>query len=153
MKIIFAALIMIFLSPSFFLYGDKLVLASTSNKTSISEEIENKERQISKLLRCVVCQNQSIYESNADIAHDMRLLVRERLLAGDNKDQVINYIVARYGDYILLKPPFQANTVLLWMAPPLMVLIALMIVILLIKNYQHKNIHQKTDKLLNPEDK
>ena len=83
----------------------------------------------------------------------MRLLVRERLLAGDNKDQVINYIVARYGDYILLKPPFQANTVLLWMAPPLMVLIALMIVILLIKNYQHKNIYQKTDKLLNPEDK
>ena len=75
MKIIFAALIMIFLSPSFFLYGDKLVFASTSNKTSISEEIENKERQISKLLRCVVCQNQSIYESNADIAYDMSCLL------------------------------------------------------------------------------
>ena len=153
MKVIFAIFILMFISTNFLLLEEKLVSASTSNKIFTNQEIAKKERQISKLLRCVVCQNQSIYESNADIANDMRLLVRERLLVGDNKDQVLSYIVARYGDYILLKPPFQGNTILLWMAPPLMVLIAVIVVILMIKTYQRKNIGQETGELLTPEDK
>jgi cytochrome c-type biogenesis protein CcmH len=153
MKVIFAIFILMFISTNFLLLGEKLVSATTPNKIFTDQEIAKKERQISKLLRCVVCQNQSIYESNADIANDMRLLVRERLLVGDNKDQVLSYIVARYGDYILLKPPFQGNTILLWMAPPLMVLITVIVVILMIKTYQRKNIDQETGELLTPEDK
>jgi cytochrome c-type biogenesis protein CcmH len=68
-------------------------------------------------LRCVVCQNQNIDDSAAPIARDMRLMLRERIAAGDTDDQAVAYLVARYGNYVLLKPPFQADTWLLWLAP------------------------------------
>src|SRR5690606_20789681 len=68
-------------------------------------------------LRCMVCQNQSIDDSDAELARDLRILVRERLEAGDSDRQVVDYIVARYGEYVLLKPPFEARTLLLWGAP------------------------------------
>lgn len=79
--------------------------------------LEQRARDISADLRCVVCQNQSIDDSDAPLAHDMRLLVRERLLAGDTDRQVREYVVARYGNFVLLRPPFQANTWALWIAP------------------------------------
>lgn len=75
-------------------------------------------------MRCVVCQNQSIDDSNAPLAHDLRVLLRERLTAGDSDRQAIDYIVARYGNFVLLKPPVQANTALLWAGPALFLLIA-----------------------------
>jgi cytochrome c-type biogenesis protein CcmH len=78
---------------------------------------EARAREISQHLRCVVCQNQTIDDSNADLAHDMRLLVRERVAAGDSDQEVIDYVVARYGNFVLLRPPFQANTWALWGAP------------------------------------
>lgn len=81
------------------------------------QEIENRARKIGESLRCVVCQNQSIDESNAPLAADMRVLVRDRLREGDSNEQVILYMRDRYGDFVLLKPPFQANTILLWLAP------------------------------------
>ncbi|MGB3454988.1 MAG: cytochrome c-type biogenesis protein [Litorimonas sp.] len=89
-------------------------------------EIEAQAREIGKQLRCVVCQNESIEASNAELAADMRLVVRERLRAGDSEAEIIARMRDRYGDYVLLKPPVQANTIILWAAPILMVLLFLM---------------------------
>lgn len=74
---------------------------------------------ISKDLRCAVCQNQPVSESNADLAKDMRRIIREQLLAGKSRDEIVDYFVARYGDYVLMKPPTERAGLLLWMAPPL----------------------------------
>jgi cytochrome c-type biogenesis protein CcmH len=82
--------------------------------------LEARARKLSQELRCVVCQNQSIDDSNAPLAHDLRVLVRERLKAGDSDEAVVSYIVQRYGDFVLLKPPFNIETVLLWAAPLLL---------------------------------
>ena len=79
--------------------------------------LDQRARVIARQLRCLVCQNQSIEDSNADLARDLRQLVRDRLKAGDNDDQVIAYIVARYGDWVLLNPPVNPRTYLLWAAP------------------------------------
>ena len=84
--------------------------------------LEARARTLSSELRCLVCQNQSIDESNADLAHDLRLLLRQRLAAGDTDQQVLDYIVARYGVFVLLDPPFLPTTWLLWLGPPLLVL-------------------------------
>jgi cytochrome c-type biogenesis protein CcmH len=78
---------------------------------------ETRARQINKELRCVVCQNQSIDESNAPLAVDLRNLVRERLAAGETDKQAMQFIVQRYGNFVLLRPPFQFNTLLLWLGP------------------------------------
>lgn len=79
--------------------------------------LEQRARDISQHLRCLVCQNQSIDDSNADLARDLRILVRERLKAGDSDQQVIDFIVARYGDFVLLKPPVKEETLPLWLGP------------------------------------
>lgn len=79
--------------------------------------LEQRARNVSQGLRCLVCQNQSIDDSDAPLARDLRLLVRERLLAGDEDEQVISFLVARYGEFILLKPRFRWHTVLLWLGP------------------------------------
>jgi cytochrome c-type biogenesis protein CcmH len=84
--------------------------------------LETRARHISQQLRCLVCQNQSIDDSNADLARDLRLLVRERLTAGDTDVQVLAFIEARYGEFVLLRPPFNAHTLLLWLAPLLLLL-------------------------------
>ena len=80
---------------------------------------EVRARELSKELRCMVCQNQSIDDSDAPLARDLRLLVRERVSAGDTDSQVIDFLVARYGEFVLLKPRFSPHTVLLWLLPPL----------------------------------
>jgi cytochrome c-type biogenesis protein CcmH len=79
--------------------------------------LEARARALSRQLRCMVCQNQSIDDSDAPLARDLRLLVRERIQAGDSDAQVIAFLVARYGEFVLLKPPFAWNTALLWGAP------------------------------------
>jgi cytochrome c-type biogenesis protein CcmH len=86
--------------------------------------LEARARDIGRALRCVVCQNQAVDDSGAEVAHDMRRAVRERLVAGDTDQQVMNFMVARYGDYVLLKPPFKAETWLLWLGSPLVLLLA-----------------------------
>lgn len=83
--------------------------------------LEKRARQISKNLRCVVCQNQSIDDSDADLARDLRLLVRERLVQGESDTEVIDYVVASYGDFVLLTPPMKATTYALWFGPGLLV--------------------------------
>jgi cytochrome c-type biogenesis protein CcmH len=80
---------------------------------------EARARELSKELRCMVCQNQSIDDSDAPLARDLRLLVRERISAGDTDSQVVDFLVARYGEFVLLKPRFNPHTVLLWLLPPL----------------------------------
>ena len=82
--------------------------------------LEVRARRLSQELRCVVCQNQSIDDSNAPLAHDLRVVVRERLSAGDTDAQVLAYVTARYGDFVLLRPPFKSQTLLLWLAPVLL---------------------------------
>jgi len=79
--------------------------------------LEARARDISKGLRCLVCQNQSIDDSGAGLARDLRVLVRERLTAGESDEQVIAYVTARYGDYVLLEPPLKPTTYLLWFGP------------------------------------
>jgi len=82
--------------------------------------LEARARRLSQELRCVVCQNQSIDESNAPLAHDLRVIVRERLMAGDRDDEVLAFVEARYGEFVLLRPRFKPQTLLLWLAPLLL---------------------------------
>lgn len=91
--------------------------------------LEERAREISKELRCLVCQNQSIDDSDAELARDLRILVRERLVAGDDNQEVIDYIVARYGDYVLLNPPLKPETYILWASPVVLVVLALLAVL------------------------
>ena len=86
--------------------------------------LEARARAMGKELRCLVCQNQSIDDSDADLARDLRRLVRERLMAGENEAQIKAYLVSRYGDFILLKPPFKAKTYALWLGPAVILLLA-----------------------------
>jgi cytochrome c-type biogenesis protein CcmH len=85
--------------------------------------LEARAREVGRDLRCLVCRNQSIDDSDADLAHDLRVLVRERIMAGDSNDQVIGFVRARYGDFVLLRPPFEVGTALLWGGPLLVLLL------------------------------
>lgn len=100
------------------------VLAMRPGEILADPKLEQRARAIGQELRCLVCQNESIDDSDADLAHDLRVLVRQRLQAGDSDEQVKAYIVARYGNYVLLKPPFFAETYLLWLGPLLFLLAA-----------------------------
>ncbi len=86
--------------------------------------LEARARALGKELRCLVCQNQSIDDSDAELARDLRRLVRERLVAGENEAQIKAYLVSRYGDFILLKPPFKAKTYILWLGPGAILVLA-----------------------------
>jgi cytochrome c-type biogenesis protein CcmH len=90
--------------------------------------LEARARAISEGLRCLVCQNQSIDDSEAPLARDLRLLVRERLKAGDSDQQVVDFIVSRYGEFVLLKPRFEPHTLLLWLATPAVFLAAILLI-------------------------
>lgn len=115
MKIALALLLLVFAFPAF---------AVDPSEVLPNPALESRAREIGRALRCVVCQNQSIDDSNAEVARDMRRAVRERLVAGDNDAAVFDFMVARYGDYVLLNPPFKARTLILWLGAPLVLLIA-----------------------------
>jgi cytochrome c-type biogenesis protein CcmH len=91
--------------------------------------LEARARAISKELRCMVCQNESIDDSEAPLAHDLRVLVRERLKAGDSDQQIINFLVSRYGEFVLLRPPLSWHTVALWGTPPALVLFGIIMIV------------------------
>lgn len=108
-----------------------LVLALTGPALAVQPDeilddpaLEERARDLSAGLRCLVCRNESIDESNADLARDMRILVRERLVSGDSDEEVIAYLVDRYGEYILLRPTAEGSNILLWIAAPTLFLIA-----------------------------
>lgn len=102
-----------------------MLLLMMAAPPDVSPEVEARARDLGRTLRCVVCQNQSIEESDADLAKDMRSLVRERLAAGDTEAEVTALMRDRYGDFVLLKPPVQHNTYVLWFAPLAFIAVAL----------------------------
>lgn len=113
-----------------------LILAVSGAALALSPEevldnpvLEQRARDISGGLRCLVCQNQSIDDSDADLAKDLRLLVRERLVAGDTNAEVEQYLVDRYGEYVLLNPRLSSNTILLWIAAPVLLLVGLIAIV------------------------
>ena len=108
-----------------------LLLAAITSGSSLAvqpdemlkdQNLEARARELSRELRCMVCQNQSIDDSEAPLARDLRLLVRERLTKGDTDQQVLDFLVARYGEFVLLKPPLERRTIILWTLPPLALL-------------------------------
>ena len=98
--------------------------------------LEARARALSKELRCMVCQNQSIDDSEAPLAHDLRVLVRERLKAGDSDAQILDFLVARYGEFVLLKPPLSWHTAALWGLPPTVLLIGVAMIAVAIRRRQ-----------------
>jgi cytochrome c-type biogenesis protein CcmH len=98
------------------------VLAVQPSEMLADPKLEARARTIGEGLRCLVCQNQSIDDSNADLAHDLRVLVRARLVAGDSDAQVVKYVVDRYGQFVLLRPLVEPATYALWLSPALLVL-------------------------------
>jgi cytochrome c-type biogenesis protein CcmH len=103
-------------------------LSLTAVAAPVQEDpLDREVLEIAKDLRCTVCQNQPVAESNADLAKDMRQIIREQLVAGKSRDEIVNYFVARYGDYVLMKPPTERAGLLLWIVPPaLLVTLALL---------------------------
>ena len=95
--------------------------------------LEQRARNLSAQLRCMVCQNQSIDDSNAELARDLRVLVRERLTNGDTDDQVVDYVVSRYGEFVLLKPRLSAKTVILWATPVLLLLVGAIAILVFVR--------------------
>jgi len=95
--------------------------------------LEARARAISKELRCMVCQNESIDDSQAPLAHDLRVLVRERLTAGDSDAQVMSFLVARYGEFVLLKPPLSWHTLALWGTPPGLLLFGIVMLVVVVR--------------------
>jgi cytochrome c-type biogenesis protein CcmH len=99
--------------------------------------LEARARTLGQELRCLVCQNESIDDSNADLARDLRTIVRERLTAGDSDQQVLGFVTARYGDYVLLRPPIRAGTLVLWFGP-VVLLVAIIIAMMLLRRHRAK---------------
>jgi cytochrome c-type biogenesis protein CcmH len=111
-------------------------VAVEPNEMLTDPVLEARARDISRELRCVVCQNESIDESDADLAHDLRVLVRERLAAGDSDQQVVQFVVDRYGDFVLLRPPVKPATYLLWASPAILLVIAAGIIAIYLRRHR-----------------
>jgi cytochrome c-type biogenesis protein CcmH len=103
--------------------------------------LEARARVLSKELRCMVCQNQSIDDSDAPLARDLRLLVRERLKGGESDQQVLDFLVARYGNFVLLKPPFNWHTALLWLGPPTVLAGGALVLLLFARRRNRRNVN------------
>lgn len=119
------ALTLIFFAWAVLIWSPTAVAQTNAPDSIEASMIEKRAREIGQSLRCVVCQNQSIDESDAPLASDMRKLVRKRLSEGDSNADVINYMRDKYGDYVLLKPPVQSNTYALWAFPFLLLILGL----------------------------
>ena len=107
--------------------------------------LETRARNLSRELRCMVCQNQSIDDSDAPLARDLRLLVRERLKSGDSDTQIMDYLVARYGDFVLLKPRFTSHTALLWLLPFLVLIAGAAALLVLRRRQQNRSSTRLSD--------
>lgn len=116
------------------LFGTATALAVQPDEVLDDPELEARARAISAELRCMVCQNQSIDDSDAELAKDLRVLVRDRLKQGDSDEQVMNYVVDRYGEFVLLKPQFSARNILLWGTPVIVLLLAGLAIAMRLRN-------------------
>ena len=120
MRVIVLILALLVAAPAFAVQPDEMLA---------DPALEARARAISKEVRCLVCRNESIDDSNASLARDLRLLVRERLTAGDSDAEVLDYLVERYGEFVLLKPKFSAANAALWLAGPAAFLIGLIVIV------------------------
>jgi cytochrome c-type biogenesis protein CcmH len=117
----------------FVLVASSAAWAVEPNEMLADPVLEARARAISKELRCMVCQNESIDDSQAPLAHDLRVLVRERLQAGDSDAQVMNFLVSRYGEFVLLKPPLSWHTLALWGTPPGLLLFGIVMIVVVVR--------------------
>lgn len=131
-----------------------VVLAVQPNEIMQDPALEARARALSRDLRCMVCQNQSIDDSDAPLARDLRLLVRERIGAGDTDTQVIDFLVERYGAFVLLKPPFEAQTLVLWLLPPTLLFAGLAWLFLIARRRTaaQERVHSAASPKLSPEE-
>ena len=142
MRALLAALILLWLALP--------ALAVNPDEMLADPALEARARVISEGLRCLVCQNESIDDSNADLAHEIRVLVRDRLKAGDTDAQVVQYLVDRYGEFILLKPVLAPHTLILWVAAPTILVIGG--IILFIAGRRRRNLPVVADAPLSPDE-
>ncbi|ATO57699.1 cytochrome c-type biogenesis protein [Bartonella sp. 1-1C] len=115
------------------IFSMQLVGAVEPDEILMDPVLERRARDISSYLRCPVCQNQTIDDSNSSLARDLRLLVRERLKAGDNDQQIIDFLVEQYGEFILLTPPFNKTTWFLWLSPLIIIIIGVSFILFRIR--------------------
>ncbi|MFN7027175.1 MAG: cytochrome c-type biogenesis protein CcmH [Pseudorhizobium sp.] len=123
-------------------------LAVNPDEILADPALEARARNLSAQLRCMVCQNQSIDDSNAELARDLRVLVRERLVEGETDEEVLDYVVSRYGEFVLLKPRLSARTMALWSAPVVLLLIGGLVLVLMARG----RLQPRQPPLLTPEE-
>ena len=125
----FKIIIMIFL---LFFFSNQLSAFGKSLNNEI--DVNNRIREISQNVRCLVCQNQSIDESNSELAKDLKILIKEKLILGDSDEEIYGFLKERYGDYILLKPPLNLNTAILWFLPFIVLMFGSILIFKIIKS-------------------
>ena len=129
----FKIIITIFL---LFFFSNQLSAFAKSLNNEI--DVNNRIREISQNVRCLVCQNQSIDESNSELAKDLKILIKEKLILGDSEEEIYGFLKERYGDYILLKPPLVLNTVILWFLPFIVLMFGSILIFKIIKSNKRK---------------
>ena len=129
----FKIIITIFL---LFFFSNQLSAFARSLNNEI--DVNNRIREISQNVRCLVCQNQSIDESNSELAKDLKILIKEKLILGDSDEEIYGFLKKRYGDYILLKPPLNLNTVILWFLPFIVLMFGSILIFKIIKSNKRK---------------
>ena len=129
----FKIIITIFL---LFFFSNQLSAFAKSLNNEI--DVNNRIREISQNVRCLVCQNQSIDESNSELAIDLKILIKEKLILGDSDEEIYGFLKERYGDYILLKPPLNLNTVILWFLPFIVLMFGSILIFKIIKSNKRK---------------
>ena len=129
----FKIIITIFL---LFFFSNQLSAFTKSLNNEI--DVNNRIREISQNVRCLVCQNQSIDESNSELAKDLKILIKEKLILGDSDEEIYGFLKERYGDYILLKPPLNLNTVILWFLPFIVLMFGSILIFKIIKSNKRK---------------
>ena len=129
----FKIIIMIFL---LFFFSNQLSAFAKSLNNEI--DVNNRIREISQNVRCLVCQNQSIDESNSELAKDLKIIIKEKLILGDSDEEIYGFLKERYGDYILLKPPLNLNTVILWFLPFIVLMFGSILIFKIIKSNKRK---------------
>ncbi|MFD1746526.1 cytochrome c-type biogenesis protein [Rhizobium helianthi] len=144
MKRLFSIAVLLFLA-----FAPGHALAVNPDEILKDPVLEERARNLSAQLRCMVCQNQSIDDSNAELAKDLRLLVRERITQGDSDQQVIDYLVSRYGEFVLLKPRLSEKTIALWAMPAALFAVGIVAVFLFLRRSRPS---RKEEKLLSPEE-
>lgn len=131
----------------FALFASSPLWAVQPDEVLADPTLEARARTLSKELRCMVCQNESIDDSEAPLAHDLRVLVRQRLVAGDSDQQILDFLVARYGEFVLLKPPLSWHTAALWAMPPAALLFGLAMLVVALRRRRVPPAAAETDNL------